>query len=69
MNVVFDFGGVVFDWQPHDIVARVLPQHAPTPEAAERLVQHIFQGYGGDWGEFDRGTIEAEPLAQAPPCS
>ena len=65
MNVVFDLGGVLFDWRPHEIVARVLPQHAPTAEAVQRLVDDIFQGYGGDWSEFDRGTIAPEPLALA----
>ena len=24
----------------------------------------IFQGYGGDWGDFDRGTVERRPLAE-----
>jgi putative hydrolase of the HAD superfamily len=63
MNLVFDFGGVLFHWQPHEIVASVLPELSPTRAAADRLVREIFQGYGGDWGEFDRGTLEAASLA------
>lgn len=63
MNLVFDFGGVLFHWQPHEIVAGVLPELAPNRAAADRLVNDIFQGFGGDWGEFDRGTLEAAPLA------
>ena len=64
MNLVFDLGGVLLHWQPHEIVAAVLPDLAPTRAAADRLVRNIFQGYGGDWGEFDRGTLAAAPLAQ-----
>jgi putative hydrolase of the HAD superfamily len=63
MNIVFDFGGVLFRWEPHAFVARVLPHRATTPEATRALVADVFQGYGGEWGEFDRGTIEPGPLA------
>jgi putative hydrolase of the HAD superfamily len=68
MNVVFDLGGVLFHWQPHEIVARVLPEHAPTRQAADRWVIDIFQGYGGDWGEFDRGTLAPAALAERIAC-
>ncbi len=64
MNIVFDFGGVLFDWRPHEFMARLLPQRAPTAAAAHALVGEFFEGYGGDWGEFDRGTIEAAALAE-----
>ena len=64
MNIVFDFGGVLFHWQPHEFIARLLPQHAPDAPAAHALVGEFFQGYGGDWGEFDRGTVEPGPLAE-----
>lgn len=64
MNLVFDFGGVLFRWQPHEIVAAVLPELTPSRAAADRLVVDIFQGYGGDWGEFDRGTVATDVLAQ-----
>ena len=63
-NLVFDFGGVLFRWQPHEIVAAVLPELAPTRAAADQLVGDIFQGFGGDWGEFDRGTLAVDALAQ-----
>jgi putative hydrolase of the HAD superfamily len=64
MNLVFDFGGVLFRWQPHEIVAAALPESAPTRVAADRLVLDIFQGYGGDWGEFDRGVLAPAELAE-----
>lgn len=64
MNLVFDFGGVLFRWQPHEIIASVLPEHTPTRAAADQLVADIFQGFGGDWGEFDRGAIAPGLLAE-----
>ena len=64
MNIVFDFGGVLFDWLPQEIVAQVLPEHAPTREAADRWVADIFEGYAGDWGEFDRGVLAPAELAE-----
>jgi putative hydrolase of the HAD superfamily len=63
MNVVFDFGGVLFRWQPHDFIPRLLPARAPTPEAARALVAEFFQGFGGDWAAFDRGLVGPEDLA------
>ena len=64
MNLVFDFGGVLFRWEPQAFLARMLPHRAPTPEAARALVTDVFQGYGGEWGEFDRGTVGPGPLAE-----
>jgi putative hydrolase of the HAD superfamily len=63
MNVVFDFGGVLFNWRPAELLGRLLPHHAPDPPAALALADLFFQNYSGDWGEFDRGTVEAGPLA------
>jgi putative hydrolase of the HAD superfamily len=63
MNVVFDFGGVVFRWQPHEFMARLLPQRAGSEAAVTALVAQFFQGYSGDWGDFDRGTVDEARLA------
>lgn len=64
MNVVFDFGGVLFRWQPRELLARLMPERTRTPEAAQALFDAVFENYGGDWGEFDRGTVEPGPLAE-----
>ena len=64
MNVVFDFGGVLFQWRPRELLARLMPHRARTPDEAQALFDAIFENYGGDWGEFDRGTVEAGPLAE-----
>lgn len=61
--VVFDFGNVLFRWQPHVLLARVLPHHAPDEAAAHALNRRFFQAYEGDWGDFDRGTVEVDELA------
>lgn len=63
MNVVFDFGGVLFRWQPHDFFPRVLPHLAGTEAAAQALVSAFFEGYAGDWAEYDRGAVDEARLA------
>lgn len=62
--VVFDFGGVLFRWEPRELLARLLPHRAATPAAAQELVDLFFEDYRGDWGEFDRGAVEAPALAE-----
>lgn len=64
MNVVFDFGGVLFNWHPPTLLARHLPQRVNDAASARRWVADFFQGYEGDWGDFDRGTVEPGPLAE-----
>lgn len=64
MKVVFDFAGVLFHWHPPRLVQRVLPQHAGDAQAGAALAAAIFQGYGGDWAEFDRGTLEVPELVR-----
>ena len=64
MNLVFDFGGVLLRWTPHLFLQRVLPHRAPDEVAAHRLSEDFFQGFSGDWAEFDRGTVEPDDLAQ-----
>ena len=65
MNMVFDFGGVVFNWQPKVLLQQVLPHHAPSDEAAQLLSARLFQGFapGSDWSLFDLGQIEPDALA------
>ena len=60
MNFVFDFAGVLFGWSPEQVVRDALPQRAAD---AAHWVREIFQGYGGDWAEFDRGMVEPDALA------
>jgi epoxide hydrolase-like predicted phosphatase len=64
--VVFDLGGVVFNWQPTVLLQQVLPQHAPDEAAAQRLGASIFQTLelNGDWAQFDLGLIESDALSE-----
>jgi putative hydrolase of the HAD superfamily len=62
MKIVFDFAGVLFGWHPPSLLKRVLPGRATDETSAARWAAAIFQGYGGDWAEFDRGTLSPEAL-------
>lgn len=64
MAVVFDLGAVVFRWRPEVLLSNVLPHRAPTPAQAGPLVDAVFQAYTGDWGEFDRGTVDVPELVR-----
>lgn len=57
-NVIFDLGGVVFDWNPDHIVARV----QPVPELRAALKAALF-GHA-DWRLFDRGTLTEPELIE-----
>jgi putative hydrolase of the HAD superfamily len=63
-RVVFDFGAVLFRWRPGHVVAQVWPDKATTPDGLQRAVVDCFQSYGGDWGLFDQGLIDAPELAR-----
>jgi len=54
MNIVFDLGGVVFKWQPDNIIASVFDK----PEIRRVVKQEIFQH--PDWLALDRGTLDYE---------
>ena len=60
MNVVFDFGAVLFGWQPQVLVAAAFPARAADPEQAARLAKAMF-GHA-DWLSFDRGTLPMESV-------
>lgn len=57
--VVFDFGGVLFNWQPARLIQSVLPHLAGSDEEALGLAAAVFQSFvpGSDWSEFDRGAL------------
>jgi HAD superfamily hydrolase (TIGR01509 family) len=63
-NVVFDFGKVVFRWEPYEFMPQLLPQRARDEASTHEIVTAFFEGYNGDWGEFDRGMIGVPELAQ-----
>ena len=64
MHFVFDFGRVLFNWQPETLLQQVLPARVVDDASAAHWVAQVFQSYGGDWGEFDRGTVEPDALVR-----
>ena len=60
---VFDFGRVVFRWRPEALVSAVIPHRATDAEAVRHWAGQVFQSYGGDWADFDRGVVEPPELA------
>ncbi len=63
-RIVFDLGAVVLHWQPAQLLQRLLPQHAHDDASTAHWLAAFFQGYGGDWGAYDRGTVEPDALVQ-----
>lgn len=63
--VVFDFGGVLFNWQPLKLIQSVLPHHAGDDAEAADLAALVFQSFvpGSDWSEFDRGALGWDEVA------
>jgi hypothetical protein len=64
LRIVFDFGGVLFNWHPLELVRRHFPRHATDAAATKALVASVFQGFGGDWAQFDRGVLEGPELVR-----
>jgi putative hydrolase of the HAD superfamily len=61
---VFDFGRVVFRWRPDALLQATLPHRAVDDASTRHWVEQVFQAYSGDWGDFDRGVIDAPELAR-----
>lgn len=63
-TVVFDFGAVLFRWEPARLLQQVLPQRVADEAAARALTAQFFQSFvpGSDWAEFDRGRLGIEQL-------
>jgi putative hydrolase of the HAD superfamily len=63
-RVVFDFGAVVFQWRPTVMLQRELPHLATDETRAAHWAAQIFQSYGGDWADFDRGVLSVPDLVE-----
>jgi putative hydrolase of the HAD superfamily len=62
MNIVFDFGNVLFTWDPVALVN----DHFPAAERAAWDVSELANAliYHDDWQAFDAGLLDADELAQ-----
>jgi len=50
-NVVFDVGGVLLEWDPPSVVAKLHPDPATQAVIRKQMFEH------DDWHEFDRGSL------------
>jgi putative hydrolase of the HAD superfamily len=62
MNIVFDFGAVLVNWRPHDVVRKHFPQIAASQEAVAKLASDLFSHE--DWQGFDAGRLSAAVISQ-----
>jgi putative hydrolase of the HAD superfamily len=62
LNIVFDFGAVIFGWEPSTLVREVFPQHASTDAQAVQLARSVFSH--GDWHAFDAGKLSAHEIVE-----
>jgi len=60
MNIVFDFGVVLFTWHPDALLLETFPQRVRTPEEAAQLSHQVF-GHA-DWHDFDRGLLDVDTV-------
>ena len=63
--VVFDFGAVLFRWQPLELLQQTVPELAPNEDAARTLAAQIFESFtpDSDWSRFDLGLLDEATLA------
>jgi putative hydrolase of the HAD superfamily len=61
VNIVFDFGAVLFTWQPGLLIQTHFPEHAATQAQRSALAHAIF-GHA-DWHDFDRGVLSASEVS------
>jgi len=64
--IVFDFGAVLFQWQPYRLLQERVPELAPDEAAARALASRIFESFNlhSDWAQFDLGRIDEATLAR-----
>jgi putative hydrolase of the HAD superfamily len=63
--VVFDFGAVLFQWRPLQLLQQVVPELSPDEDSARRVAAQIFESFtpDSDWARFDLGRIDEGELA------
>lgn len=61
MNIVFDFGAVLVNWRPQEVVRKHFPSIAHSYETAAQLANSFFAH--SDWQEFDAGRVSAQEIS------
>ena len=59
MNIIFDLGGVVFQWEPHQLAEHIYFNPIKQDLILTHLVGHQ------DWQELDRGVLDEQTVIQA----
>ena len=60
MNIVFDFGAVLFTWRPAELLRHHFPERAGSDPLAAELAQAVFAHT--DWHQFDRGVLSMDAV-------
>ena len=63
-HIVFDLGAVLLSWRPRQMLMRELPHAVPDEATAAHWEREVFKGFQGEWGEFDRGTVQVPDLVR-----
>ena len=65
-TLVFDLGGVVFNWQPLLLLREIFPDRAFDDDSARQMLAGVFQSHDtdGDWAQWDLGLVTPADLAR-----
>ena len=61
-TIVWDFGAVLFRWDPAALIARTLPHRISADHSAQHWKHEFFARPDGPWIEFDRGTLGVDEV-------
>ena len=61
-TIVWDFGGVLFHWDPAALIAQTLPHRIGLDHSAQHWKYHFFARPDGEWVAYDRGTLDEEEV-------
>ena len=62
MNIVFDFGNVLFEWNPAQLITHHYEEPDGKAQFAEALADTLINHQ--DWLDFDLGLIDSQQLAE-----
>lgn len=60
--IVWDFGGVLFHWDPAALIAQTLPHRIGLDHSAQHWKYQFFARPDGEWVAYDRGTLDQEAV-------
>jgi len=58
LNIAFDLGGVLFDWNPEKLLASLYSDQGIRTQIMQSVYQHQ------DWTDLDRGVLDEEPAIE-----